>query len=403
MRALIATIPPARGGVPAMLRAALRLARRERHRDRGRLVRALRHDAAALRPLLPPRHPPPGRRAARGRRRRGRPRHRRLAPRARVHPLLADPPLARADRRRRPPPGRLRQPHGRPRLPAHRHAVPGLGGFRLARRPEGPGARVSSAAAASRPVWSSVADAARAARAAHPAHSEADSLALSTRRDATGPRVARRPRPPSTVLPSTVVSLRTPTGVGCPGASPSSAVSTILARTCRSSSTRSKGRAPQGVALTALVIGGEPSAACAASALTRRGLDGAVELRSLLAAGAALGTAACLDVVAVTSHQEGLGIAALEAMASRLSRRLDSLRRAGGVRPRRRERLPHGLRRWRDRVALRSQVCEDRALRERLSAGARRTIEIGYSLPRAREILDRELEILKRPEGPDPA
>jgi len=132
-----------------------------------------------------------------------------------------------------------------------------------------------------------------------------------------------------------------------------------------------------GEPVTALVIGGASTPQIETD-LARHGLLGCVELLPYLDAEPLAERLRSCDLVAVTAHQEGLGIAALEAMASGCP--LVSTRCGG----------PEEF----VRAARIVEVSRDRALRSRLSAAARRTVEIGYSLARARAILGGELESL---------
>jgi glycosyltransferase involved in cell wall biosynthesis len=140
----------------------------------------------------------------------------------------------------------------------------------------------------------------------------------------------------------------------------------------------------RGAELTGEVIGGVPAAAHL-EAVDRRGLAGAVDFVPYLAPPALAERLRRLDLLAVTSHQEGLGIAALEAMGSGcpvvatrcggpeeyvvdgVSGRLTGFSAAE---------VADGL----------AAVAGDRRLRAELSRGARETVESRYSWAACRGI-----------------
>ena len=112
--------------------------------------------------------------------------------------------------------------------------------------------------------------------------------------------------------------------------------------------------------------------------IDRLGLRGAVEVAGELSVEAYAARLRTLDVLVVTSHQEGLHVAALEAMASGCP---VVSTRCGGPE----EFVAHGQNGW-----LKSfdagefargivQIVEDRGLRARFSAAARATVENEYS------------------------
>jgi len=144
--------------------------------------------------------------------------------------------------------------------------------------------------------------------------------------------------------------------------------------------------------VTALVIGNTSTPQIERD-IAQHGLVGSVQLVPYLDAEPLAEQLRSCDLVAVTAHQEGLGIAALEAMASGCP--IISTRCGGPE-----EFVRDGENGYltgfdAEEIAARIvAVCADRALRSRLSAAARRTVEIGYSLPRARAILGGELDSL---------
>lgn len=149
-----------------------------------------------------------------------------------------------------------------------------------------------------------------------------------------------------------------------------------------------------GSALTAEIIGGAPADGHL-EAVDRRGLQGAVEFVPYLPPGSLAERLKRLDLVAVTSHQEGLGIAALEAMASGCP--LVSTR-CGGPEEYVRDGESGYLAGFAaDEIAMRlGAVADDRELRSRLSLGARATIEARYSWAAVREIFGAALDGLEK-------
>jgi len=152
-----------------------------------------------------------------------------------------------------------------------------------------------------------------------------------------------------------------------------------------------------GSPLSGFVLGGEAPPELAAE-IERRGLGQAVQFHPYLSLGALSEKLRSCDLVAVTAHQEGLGIAALEAMASGCP--IVSTR-CGGPEEYVRDGDNGYLTTFEaHEIASRwTEIVRDRSLRSRLSASARRTIEIGYSLSRARDVLMRELDALDRSRG----
>jgi len=149
-----------------------------------------------------------------------------------------------------------------------------------------------------------------------------------------------------------------------------------------------------GSALTAEIIGGAPANGHL-EAVDQRGLQGAVEFVPYLPPGSLAERLKRLDLVAVTSHQEGLGIAALEAMASGCP--LVSTR-CGGPEEYVRDGESGYLTGFAaDEIAMRlGAVADDRELRSRLSLGARATIEARYSWAAVREIFGAALDELEK-------
>lgn len=152
-----------------------------------------------------------------------------------------------------------------------------------------------------------------------------------------------------------------------------------------------------GSLLTGLVLGAEAPPALAAE-IERRDLVRAVEFVPYLSQGPLSEKLRSCDLVAVTAFQEGLGIAALEAMASGCP--IVSTR-CGGPEEYVRDGENGFLTGFDAReIASRwTEIARDRRLRSRMAASARRTIEIGYSLSRARDVLNRELDALDRSRG----
>ncbi|MCB1009306.1 MAG: glycosyltransferase family 4 protein [Acidobacteria bacterium] len=148
-----------------------------------------------------------------------------------------------------------------------------------------------------------------------------------------------------------------------------------------------------GPALTAEVIGGAPAGGHL-EAVDRRGLQGAVEFVPYLSPGLLAERLKSLDLVALTSHQEGLGIAALEAMASGCP--LVSTR-CGGPEEYVREGENGYLTGFAmEEISMRlGAIASNRKLRALLSSGARATIEARYSWAAVREIFGAALDDLE--------
>lgn len=141
-------------------------------------------------------------------------------------------------------------------------------------------------------------------------------------------------------------------------------------------------------ALHAVVVGREATAAASAE-VSARGLAGAVELCGRVTPSRYAELLATFDVVAVTSHQEGLGIGALEAMACGAP--VVSTRCGGPeefVAPGVNGELADTSAEIARHLAA---ITGDRELRRRLGDAARRTVEASYAWPRVREIFAREL------------
>jgi glycosyltransferase involved in cell wall biosynthesis len=142
----------------------------------------------------------------------------------------------------------------------------------------------------------------------------------------------------------------------------------------------------------AVVIGGEPTPELR-DAVAARGLGEAVDFRGRLAPDEYAANLATLDVLAVTSRQEGLGIAALEAMASGCP---VVSTRCGGPE----EFVEAGLNGdFADSAASFAErltaLVSDRIRRFSFGQHARRTVETRYAWGRVREIFARELTALR--------
>lgn len=141
--------------------------------------------------------------------------------------------------------------------------------------------------------------------------------------------------------------------------------------------------------LEADVIGGEAGPR-EAELVASHGLAGAVRFAEL-SREAYVERLATLEAVVVTSHQEGLGIAALEAMAAGCP---VISTRCGGPE----EFVRDGENGFlcgfdAERLARRLlEVTADRPLRDRLGAAARRTVESGYTLAAVRARLGPEID-----------
>lgn len=141
--------------------------------------------------------------------------------------------------------------------------------------------------------------------------------------------------------------------------------------------------------LEAEVIGGEAGER-EAEMVSLRGLAGAVRFAEL-SREAYVERLATLEAVVVTSHQEGLGIAALEAMAAGCP---VISTRCGGP-----EEFVHDGENGflcgfdAEQIARRLlEVVGNRPLRDRMGSEARRTVETGYTLPVVRAQLGREID-----------
>jgi glycosyltransferase involved in cell wall biosynthesis len=152
----------------------------------------------------------------------------------------------------------------------------------------------------------------------------------------------------------------------------------------------------QGLPATALIVGAVPDAAVLDS-VKRLGIEEAVEFRPAVPRteiGAVLRT---LDVFALPSHQEGLCIAALEAMACGVP--VVSTRCGGpeefvieGTSGILCDSTPQGM------AASLAALLGDRALRARLSAGATRLVAERYAPQRAAALFMREFDQLFAPQ-----
>ena len=135
--------------------------------------------------------------------------------------------------------------------------------------------------------------------------------------------------------------------------------------------------ADAGVSVTGVLVGDEPSADVKA-ALRASGAEQLVELHGAMPHAALAEELARADVFLIPSHQEGLCIAALEAMSCGCP--VVSTRCGGPD-----EFVLDGVTGWLaastpDALATRvTQIVRDRALRDRLGAEARRTVEQRYS------------------------
>ncbi len=132
--------------------------------------------------------------------------------------------------------------------------------------------------------------------------------------------------------------------------------------------------------------------------IARRGLDGAIEIAGELDRAAYAERLATLDLLAVTSHQEGFHIAALEAMACGCP---VVATRCGGPE----ELVVNGETGFltgfdADEIARRLvELGSDRSLRHRFGAAGRAKAERSYGWERVREIFGAELEahLARRP------
>ena len=140
----------------------------------------------------------------------------------------------------------------------------------------------------------------------------------------------------------------------------------------------------EGVEVTALLIGGTPDEALRAR-IRALGLQGRVEFLPYLSHPELRDRLRTLDVFALPSHQEGLCIAALEAMACGCP---VVSTRCGGPE----EFVIDGDTGFLvdfdagDMASALSRIVTDRALRERLAVGARRRVEQQYTRARAEAI-----------------
>lgn len=150
----------------------------------------------------------------------------------------------------------------------------------------------------------------------------------------------------------------------------------------------------RGADLRAEVIGSEPNAGHR-EAVNERGLTEVVEFVGALSRSDYVTRLHGLDVLCITSHQEGLGIAALEAMACGCP---VVSTRCGG---------PQEYVRSADSGFLTdfsageigerlTAIVQDRALRKRLALGARATVAERYSWAAVREIFGAALNDLER-------
>ncbi|MBZ0090352.1 MAG: glycosyltransferase family 4 protein [Thermoanaerobaculia bacterium] len=152
-----------------------------------------------------------------------------------------------------------------------------------------------------------------------------------------------------------------------------------------------------GTELRAEIIGGEPSGGHV-EAVDARGLRDAVEFVPCLDRERLAERLRRLDQVAVTSHQEGLGIAALEAMASGCP--IVSTRCGGPE-----EYVEAGRSGYLTdfdgaEIARRMrEIALDRNERERLATGARATIVARYSWPVVRDIFGAALSDFESAKG----
>lgn len=145
----------------------------------------------------------------------------------------------------------------------------------------------------------------------------------------------------------------------------------------------------RGAELTGLLIGAEATPAIRRE-LERLGISAFVEVAGELAPAAYADRLATLDLLAVTSHQEGLHVAALEAMACETP---VCSTRCGGPEDYVRD-LENGALTSADprEVAERwSELARDRERRRALGAAARETVERGYAERAVREIFESEL------------
>jgi len=144
--------------------------------------------------------------------------------------------------------------------------------------------------------------------------------------------------------------------------------------------------------LAAEIVGREPEGGHL-EAVERRGLGSAVTFAGELTGADYARRLRTLDLLCLTSHQEGLGIAALEAMASGCP---VVATRCGGPE----EFVADGENGYltgfsAEEIAARLvALAGNRARRAGCSAAARRTVERGYAWPRVREIFGRSLDEL---------
>jgi len=142
--------------------------------------------------------------------------------------------------------------------------------------------------------------------------------------------------------------------------------------------------------LTAEVIGRAPESGHL-EAVARRGLEGVLTFAGELDSAEYAERLRTLDFFCLTSHQEGLGIAALEAMASGCP---VVATRCGGPEEFVRDDASGFLTDFSvSAIAARlAELSGDRHLRGRLGQGSRALVEERYSWPRVRDIFSRELE-----------
>jgi glycosyltransferase involved in cell wall biosynthesis len=146
-----------------------------------------------------------------------------------------------------------------------------------------------------------------------------------------------------------------------------------------------------GVAIAARLIGAERNAEVE-RVIAELGLDGAVACVGRLDSDPYAAELRALDLLVVTSHQEGLGIAALEAMASGVP---VVSTRCGGPE----EFVEDGINGFlvgfeaADAAGRIVDTLRDRGLRARLAAGARRTVEAAYDASACRRRLGEALDV----------